>query len=290
MTQIIDKPNNPYGIPNHKWHLLEILYPGSYNKKTDPLTIKGIVDLCDFYKVDPLQKLIIPLTIKGQETLFPTIGLYRLQAARTNRYIGLSEPEFGKVITTELGGQKVSYPEWCKLTVKRLVGNYVAEFTAVELWMENYKTPKDSMAPNEMWKKRGYGMLAKCTEAQVLRKAFPEDVTQQPTFEEMEGAQDLDSKSKVREIAPPQNIGLSLDNLLSAQENPVLAIGVSDNSLELQRLIDTHKDKIPEELVNKWCNKAQVESVEQLSDAQAKACIELIEKKIKEPDIIETEF
>jgi hypothetical protein len=28
--------------------------------------------------------------------------------------------------------------------------------------------------PNAMWRKRFHGQLAKCTEAQALRKAFPE--------------------------------------------------------------------------------------------------------------------
>lgn len=37
-----------------------------------------------------------------------------------------------------------------------------------------------------MWKKRGRGQLAKCAEAQALRKGFPE-VGNQPTADEMEG-------------------------------------------------------------------------------------------------------
>ncbi|WP_201283357.1 recombinase RecT, partial [Klebsiella pneumoniae] len=44
----------------------------------------------------------------------------------------------------------------------------------------------DTTAPNAMWKKRPYGQLAKCAEAQALRKAWPE-IGQQPTADEMEG-------------------------------------------------------------------------------------------------------
>ena len=63
----------------------------------------------------------------------------------------------------------------------------VAEFTANERWLENYATAsKDSAAPNSMWKRRAFAQLAKCAEAQALRKAFPE-VGSAPTADEMEG-------------------------------------------------------------------------------------------------------
>ncbi len=38
-----------------------------------------------------------------------------------------------------------------------------------------------------MWTKRSYAQLTKCTEAQALRRAFPELLGGQPTAEEMEG-------------------------------------------------------------------------------------------------------
>jgi hypothetical protein len=43
-----------------------------------------------------------------------------------------------------------------------------------------------------MWQKRAFGQLAKCTEAQVLRMAFPEFSGGQPTAEEMEGKTTLE--------------------------------------------------------------------------------------------------
>ena len=61
--------------------------------------------------------------------------------------------------------------------------------TAKELWKENYAVKggqEKSVAPNAMWTKRPYGQIAKCAEAQALRKAFPE-IGSEPTADEMAG-------------------------------------------------------------------------------------------------------
>lgn len=167
------------------------LYPGA---QTD--SIKMVLGYCQASGLDPMQKPvhIVPIWDSKlgamRDVVMPGIGLYRTQMSRTGECAGVSEPEFGEDKTENLGGVEITYPVWCRVIVKRLLpGGQVAEFAAVERWKENYamKGGKEkSIAPNAMWTKRSYGQLAKCTEAQALRKAFPE-LGAAPTADEMEG-------------------------------------------------------------------------------------------------------
>lgn len=167
------------------------LYPGA---KID--SIKLVVSYCKAAQLDPMQKPvhIVPMWDKNaqgmRDVIMPGVGLYRTQAARSGQLAGISEPEFGPDVTTTIGGAGVTYPEWCKVTVKRLVNGHVAEFTACERWRENYAVAggkEKSIAPNAMWSKRPYAQLAKCAQAQALRTAFPEMTGAAPTADEMEG-------------------------------------------------------------------------------------------------------
>lgn len=167
------------------------LYPGAAIQ-----SIKMVLGYCRAAGLDPFQKPvhIVPMwdSKAGQmrDVVMPGVGLYRTQASRTGTFAGQSEPEFGPIIDGTLGGVKISYPEWAKVTVKKLMPNgSIAEFTSVEYWLENYaiKGGKEkSLAPNAMWAKRPRGQIAKCAAAQALRLAFPE-MGAQPTAEEMEG-------------------------------------------------------------------------------------------------------
>lgn len=125
-----------------------------------------------------------------RDVVMPGIGMYRTQAARSGVYAGITEPEYGPDVTEKIGGVEITYPQWCKVTVKRKMNDgMVADFTAIERWRENYaiKGGKEkSVAPNAMWTKRPYAQLAKCAQAQALRMAFPE-IGAQPTADEMEG-------------------------------------------------------------------------------------------------------
>jgi phage recombination protein Bet len=169
------------------------LYPGAR-----PESISMVLGYCEARGLDPMRKPvhIVPMWVKDpvtkqgsmQDVVLPGIALYRIEAARTGEYAGKTEPVFGPTIEATLGGVKVSFPEWCSITLYRIVNGQRCEFAAREYWLENYATAgKDSEAPNAMWRKRAFGQLAKCAEAQALRMAFPEATGGEPTAEEMEG-------------------------------------------------------------------------------------------------------
>lgn len=203
------------------------LYPGAAHN-----SVVMVLAYCKAAQLDPMLKPvhIVPIYQKGRgmvDTVMPGIGLYRIQAARTGQYAGISDPEYGPPITAKLGGVDVTYPEWCRVTVKRQMSNgLVAEFTANERWLENYATAsKDTIAPNSMWKRRAFAQLAKCAEAQALRKAFPE-VGSVPTADEMEGKtfdeapRDVGPKRQPEpepEALPPYSDDLLKENIVKWQ-------------------------------------------------------------------------
>jgi phage recombination protein Bet len=167
------------------------LYPGAADA-----SIKMVLGYCKAAGLDPMQKPvhIVPMwdgkAGAMRDVVMPGVNLYRIQASRSGQFAGMSEPEFGPDATATLSGQTVVYPEWCRVTVRRLMSNgATAEFTAREFWMENYAVKggkEKSVAPNAMWSKRPRGQIAKCAAAQALRIAFPE-IASAPTADEMEG-------------------------------------------------------------------------------------------------------
>lgn len=175
--------------------LIKVLQNSLYPGASVP-SVKMVLGYCQASGLDPMQKPvhIVPIwDAKAgamRDVVMPGIGLYRTQAARTGQYAGVTDPEYGPDANEKIGGVEMTYPTWCRVTVKRLLDNgQIAEFSATERWKENYaiKGGKEkSVAPNAMWQRRPYAQLAKCAEAQALRKAFPE-FGSQATADEMEG-------------------------------------------------------------------------------------------------------
>lgn len=164
------------------------LYPGAQIG-----SVQMVLGYCQAAGLDPMQKPvhIVPMWDKNtramRDVIMPGISLYRTQAARTGEHVGTDEPVFGPMVDLEVTGGKITVPEWCSVTVWRMKAGMRCAFVATEYWAENYAVAgKDTTAPNTMWKKRMRGQIAKCAEAQALRKGFPE-VGSAPTAEEMEG-------------------------------------------------------------------------------------------------------
>lgn len=212
MNAVVElKPGAGALAPMSEADLVEVLqsslYPGA------ALTsIKMVLGYCKASELDPMQKPvhIVPMwdgkAKAMRDVIMPGVGLYRTQASRTDRFAGQTEPEFGPLVTQKVGGVEITYPEWAKVTVKKIMGNgSVAEFTACEYWIENYAVkggPEKSTAPNAMWMKRPRGQIAKCAAAQALRLAFPE-MGAQPTAEEMEGKTLDDDEPQTAPVGKP---------------------------------------------------------------------------------------
>ncbi len=163
------------------------LYPGASNA-----SIKLVLSYCKATGLDPMAKSvhIVPMWDQRSKQMIdqvmPGIGKYRTDATRTGQLAGIGEPVFGP----EVNYYGTPAPEWCMVTVQRfnpLLGK-VCDYVSKERWLENYATAgKDTDAPNKMWRKRPYAQLAKCAEAQALRKGFTDVIGSAPTADEMEG-------------------------------------------------------------------------------------------------------
>lgn len=219
------------------------LYPGASDA-----SIKMVLAYCSASGLDPMLKPvhIVPMwdAKSGgmRDVVMPGIGLYRTIAARSGQLAGISAPEFGPIVTSRLGSVDVEYPCWCSVTVRRqLATGVVAEFTAVEYWIENYaiKGGKErDHGPNAMWAKRPRGQIAKCAQAQALRMAFPE-VGAQPTADEMEG-KTIDAAA---ERIPPSEL-YAVRSKSSVSAPALIDCDVVDEAISAQPTADesTHAD------------------------------------------------
>jgi hypothetical protein len=138
-------------------------------------------------------------------------------------YAGMSQPDFGAMIERTFKGTagrgkskgqersvSLQFPEWCRITITRELNGKERSFVGPKVyWLEAYAKWADTNVPNEMWANRPVGQLEKCAEAGALRRAFPEEIGNSLTAEEMEGQQTLEGaasapgKPKPESVTPP---------------------------------------------------------------------------------------
>jgi hypothetical protein len=133
------------------------------------------------------------------ETVWPGIAEVQTTAARTGQWAGMDAPRFGPDKTRTFAGRAkvndewqdiqvtVTFPDWCEVTVYRVVQGTRCPFTETVWWEETYSRAGGarSEVPTDMWVKRPHGQLLKCAKAASLRAAFPGEADY--TAEEMEG-------------------------------------------------------------------------------------------------------
>lgn len=139
--------------------------------------IKFSLAVCNRTGLDPFVRQIYfqkRKSTKGEETIVITTGIdgFRLTANRSNAYAGSDEPIF-----EENDGKPIK----ATVTVYKIVQGQRVGFTAAARWAEFY--PGDPQGA--MWRKMPFGQLGKCAEAQALRKAFPAELSNIYSHEEM---------------------------------------------------------------------------------------------------------
>lgn len=181
-----------YNIDEAMWSALtSSIFPGA-----KPESIIMAVEYAKARGLDIMKKPchIVPMSVKDSKTgnsewrdiIMPSITEHRITATRTNQYAGQDEPVFGPMVTLNFGGTQHTVPEFCKVTVYKILNGEKVAFSHTEYFEEACATVKGG-GLNSMWTKRKRGQLAKCAEAGALRKAFPEELGNEYTVEEMQG-------------------------------------------------------------------------------------------------------
>jgi len=185
-----------------QWRVLtDAIFPAA---KT-PEAITLALDYCSARKLDPFKRAvhIVPMwnsSLRREvETVWPGINELQVTAARTGQWAGMDEPKWGPIKKRTFKGRvgkdnnqrdvevTLEYPEWCAVTVYRMIGGERHAFTEPVYWEESYSRQGRTEVPNEMWQKRLRGQLHKNAKAASLRAAFPEEMGNDYTAEEMEG-------------------------------------------------------------------------------------------------------
>jgi phage recombination protein Bet len=141
--------------------------------------------VCQRTGLDPFAKQIYGIKRKGRLTIQTGIDGFRLQAQRSRDYAGQEGPQWA-------GEDGVWRDVWLSKEPPSAsrVGVYRKGWTrpvwGVATWSEYAQYGREGLT--EMWKNMPSNQLAKCAEAQALRKAFPAELSGLYAKEEMDQA------------------------------------------------------------------------------------------------------
>lgn len=128
---------------------------------------------CRSLGLDPLLKQAYWISRQGKGALQIGIDGYRALADRQGNYAGSSEPVFRGTIEWEHRGRKIVVPDYCQVVTWKIVAGQRCSFVGEARWTEYVPRANGAGAESDMWAKMPRNQLAKCAEAQSLRKGWP---------------------------------------------------------------------------------------------------------------------
>ena len=216
-----DRMQEAFGMDRAGWRVLtDTIFPSAKS----PEAIVMALSYCKQRNLDVFKRPvhIVPMWSSARggmvETVWPGISELRTTAFRTGNYGGMDAPEFGNMIEQDFEGKAtrgrdkgttrkatIRFPEWCRITVYRLLAGRQCKFVGPKVyWLEAYAKWADTDVPNDMWAHRTIGQLEKCAESAALRRAFPEEIGNELTAEEMEGQRISAPGDTAREVQATQ--------------------------------------------------------------------------------------
>lgn len=150
--------------------------------------------------LDPFTKQIYAIKRGGKVTHQTGIDGYRSTAERTHEYAGSDEATY-EDCGCGSDDSPPDHPRLARVTVRRILANgHVVEQVGVARWHElkpaHAKSQNGYGHQDDMWWKQPYNQLAKCAEANGLRKAFPRVLGGVYITEEMQGAETIEGEAR----------------------------------------------------------------------------------------------
>lgn len=248
----------------------------TYAKGASDIEFKMLFAVAQRVGADPFRKEIYLIPFWDTEARrmgrTPVVGIdwYRKQAGKSQNYAGQGETEFGPDANTN----GCVHPEWA---ITPIFNHKFSQPIRVKcFWTEVAKISKEGSAVSN-WKSMPHTMLAKCSEAQGIRKAFPEEVGGVYIEEEIIPAQSYIEaepvKTNIQAVeALPEVDTLKIDHLKFLLETCNKTVEVFLGYLKKDSLSD-----LTDQEVDTWITKFEKEI-----EAQLITVVKEVEDKTKE--------
>jgi phage recombination protein Bet len=196
------------------------------------------LQVCKAQNLDPFSKQIYFVKRGTQMNIQTGIDGYRAIAEQSGKLAGIDDPIFDT--------ETAKHPAKATVTVYKFVKGQKVPFTASARWLEYY--PGDKMG--FMWNKMPYLMLGKVAEALALRKAFPKNLGNIYTEEELQSSNYVPvSESNADQLKSEQVPDMSTDQQRVDLNRELIRVGKTVTGLlahlKKEKLADlTYKEAV----------------------------------------------